>query len=139
VFGYVLERDPDNSTVLSNLADVQSQLGNQLEAAALRSRLVQIDPHPPYYFFNLGMAAMQDNDFRTAKTQFAREVARADYNHEFHFWLAVAYFKLGESSARNASCCWRSKGAPRATGAICMRPSSAGFNRTTARGVTSGR
>ena len=96
VFGYVLERDPDNSTVLSNLADVQSQLGNQLEAAALRSRLVQIDPHPPYYFFNLGMAAMQDNDFRTAKTQFAREVARADYNHEFHFWLAVAYFKLGE-------------------------------------------
>ena len=97
VFGYVLERDPDNSTVLSNLADVQSQLGNASEAAALRSRLARIDPHPPYYFFNLGMAALQDNDFRTAKTQFAREVARADYNHEFHYWLAVAYFKLGET------------------------------------------
>lgn len=96
VFGYVLERDPDNATVLANLADLQSWLGNESEAAALRSRLARIDPHPPYYFFNLGMAAMEDNDFRAAKTQFAREVARADYNHEFHYWLGVAYFKLGE-------------------------------------------
>jgi thioredoxin-like negative regulator of GroEL len=43
------------------------------------------------------MAAMQRNDFRAAKTWFAKEVARADYNHEFHFWLGVAYAKLGES------------------------------------------
>ena len=39
---------------------------------------------------------MQQNDFRAAKTWFAKEVARADYNHEFHFWLGVAYFKLGD-------------------------------------------
>jgi Flp pilus assembly protein TadD len=96
VFGYVLKGAPDNATVLSNLADVQSELGNESEAAALRSRLARIDPYPPYYYFNLGMAAMQQNDFRAAKKWFAKEVDRADYSHEFHFWLGVAYFKLGE-------------------------------------------
>jgi tetratricopeptide (TPR) repeat protein len=97
VFRYALERDPDSATVLSNLADVEARLGNAAEAEALRARLVQIDPHPPYYFFNLGQAAMQAQDYRSAKNLFAREVSRADYNHEFHFWLGVAYFKLGET------------------------------------------
>jgi Flp pilus assembly protein TadD len=97
VFGYVLERAPDNLIVMSNLADVQSRLGNESEAAALRARLARMDPYPPYYFFNLGMAAMQQSDFQAAKSWFAKEVARADYNHEFHFWLAVAYFKLGQT------------------------------------------
>ena len=96
VFSYVLDREADNPTVLSNLAGVESRLGNESEAAALRRRLAQIDPHPPYYFFNLGMVAMERNDFRAAKALFAKEVARADYNHEFHFWLGAAYFKLGE-------------------------------------------
>jgi len=96
VFGHVLKGEPDNATVLSNLADVQSELGNESEAAALRSRLARVDPYPPYYYFDLGMAAMQQNDFRAAKKWFAKEVDRADYSHEFHFWLGVAYFKLGE-------------------------------------------
>jgi tetratricopeptide (TPR) repeat protein len=96
VFGYVLARDPDNATFLSNMADTQSRLGNETEAAALRAHLARIDPHPPYYFFNQGMTAMQAGDFRRARSLFAREVARADYNHEFHFWLSVAYYKLGE-------------------------------------------
>ena len=42
------------------------------------------------------MAAMQQNDFSTATKMFAKEVSRADYNQEFHYWLGVAYFKLGE-------------------------------------------
>jgi tetratricopeptide (TPR) repeat protein len=93
----VLAQFPDNPTVLSNLAGVLSRLGNESEATALLARLEKIDPYPPYYFFNLGMEAMQQNDFRAAKTWFAKEVDRADYNHEFHFWLGVAYFKLGET------------------------------------------
>jgi L-alanine-DL-glutamate epimerase-like enolase superfamily enzyme len=34
-----------------------------------------------------------------ADKEFAREVARADYSSEFHYWLAVAHFQLGETSA----------------------------------------
>jgi Flp pilus assembly protein TadD len=96
VFSYVIDRQPDNVTVLSNLADALSRLGQQSEAASLRQRLARLDPHPPYYFFNLGMTAMQAGDFQTAKSEFAREVDRADYNSEFHYWLGAAYFKLGE-------------------------------------------
>jgi tetratricopeptide (TPR) repeat protein len=96
VFRYALERDPDNTVLMGNLADALEQAGNGSEAAELRSRLAQLDPNPPYYFFDLGMQAMQRSDFDTARQMFAREVARADYNHEFHFWLAAAYYKLGE-------------------------------------------
>jgi tetratricopeptide (TPR) repeat protein len=56
-----------------------------------------LDPNPPYYFFDLGRQAMQRGDYQTAKSLFAREVARADYNHEFHFWLALAYYDLGDT------------------------------------------
>ncbi len=97
VFHYVLAHEPASMTVLSNLADLLDRLGDQSAAAAVRQRLARVDPHPPYYFFNLGMTAMQAGDFRTAKSLLAKEVARADYNSEFHYWLGVAYSKLGQS------------------------------------------
>ena len=53
----------------------------------------------PYHFFDLGMAAVRRDDWRSAREMFAREVARADANHEFHFWLGVADWRLGEESA----------------------------------------
>ena len=45
------------------------------------------------------MAAVQRNDWRTARELFAREVARADTYHEFHFWLGVADWRLGDEAA----------------------------------------
>jgi tetratricopeptide (TPR) repeat protein len=96
VYRYVLEQAPDNMTVLSNLADALDRLGEQSEAAAVRGQLARLDPEPPYHFFYLGMTAMQADDFRAARSLFAKEVARADYNSEFHFWLGVADFKLGQ-------------------------------------------
>jgi Flp pilus assembly protein TadD len=104
VFGYALEQAPDNTSLMANLADVLSRLGDEAGAAALRSRLARIDPNPPYHFFNLGMAAMQENDFSTARRMFAKEVARADYNQEFHYWLGVAYFKLGQTRLASVDC-----------------------------------
>jgi tetratricopeptide (TPR) repeat protein len=96
VLRYALEREPDSAVLMSNLADALERTGNQADAAALRLRLAQLDPYPPYYFFDLGQQAMQSGDYKAAKTFFAKEVARADYNDEFHFWLAVAYYDLGD-------------------------------------------
>ncbi len=96
VFGYALELAPRNTAVIANLADVYSQMGDEAQATALRARLAKIDPNPPYHFFNLAMEAIERNDYTAARSLLAKEVARADYNHEFHYWLGVVYFKLGD-------------------------------------------
>lgn len=91
-----LAREPSNTQVIHNLAGTLSTLGRENEAAALRQRLAQIDPEPPFSFFDRGVAAMKTGDFKLAREMFAREVDRAPYYHEFHFWLALAHYELGE-------------------------------------------
>jgi Flp pilus assembly protein TadD len=96
VFRYALELAPKNTAVIANLADALSQAGDEAQATALRARLAKIDPNPPYHFFNLAMDALQRNDYAAARSLLAKEVGRADYNPEFHYWLGVVYFKLGD-------------------------------------------
>ena len=40
---------------------------------------------------------MQRGDFKAAKSLFEKEVARADYSSEFHFWLGMAHLRLGNA------------------------------------------
>ncbi len=87
---------PNSTIAMFNLAQVLDAQGKNGEAAALRQQLARLEPHPPFYYFNLGRKAMQDGDFRRARSMFAREVDRAPYYHEFHFWLAVAAYRLGD-------------------------------------------
>ncbi len=95
VFRHVLERDDDNRTALANLATTYTRQGRMADAATLQRRLAQIEPEPPFYYFNLGMAAMKKHDFDAAKAMFSRELARDEDNHEFHYWLGVVDFRLG--------------------------------------------
>ena len=44
------------------------------------------------------MKAMERQDYHAAKALFTREVRRAPYNDEFHFWLGVAHLRLGEAA-----------------------------------------
>jgi Tfp pilus assembly protein PilF len=90
-----LERDPKNTHVMSNLVAVLEAQGRRAEAAALASRLAQLDPHPPFSYFMLGMNALRERNFVQARDLFAKEVERAPYYHEFHFWLAQSYLALG--------------------------------------------
>ena len=93
---YALERDPANTRVMSNLVPILNELGRVAEAKSLARRLEQLEPEPPFSFFNRGMVAVRSGDFKAAKDLFAKEVERAPYYHEFHFWLAVAYVGLGD-------------------------------------------
>lgn len=95
-FRQVLEQEPENTRTMSNLARVLSDLGRVGESQLLERRLVKLEPYPPFYFFQLGQAAMEKEDFKAAKALFTREAERADYSHEIHFWLAVANFRLGD-------------------------------------------
>ena len=92
-----LRRDPENSQLISNLAAVLGDQGRVAESGVLAAKLEQKRPYPPYHFFNLGVAAMEAGDLRTAKEMFAKEVDRDAYNHEFHFWLSAAYARLGDT------------------------------------------
>jgi tetratricopeptide (TPR) repeat protein len=77
---------------------VLGEQGNTAEAAQWSKRLAQIEPHPPFHFFDLGLAALQAGQFESARELFNKELKRAAYHHEFHFWLAIANLKLGDMS-----------------------------------------
>jgi tetratricopeptide (TPR) repeat protein len=96
VFAHVLQRAPTNTVAMANRVRTLGELGRADEAAALADHLARLDPEPPYHFFERGQAAMRAGDHRAARDWFAKETARAPYNPEFHFWLAVADFRLGE-------------------------------------------
>lgn len=93
----VLERDPVNSVAMANMVRVLHAQGRTDASRELAAKLARIDPEPPFYFFDLGQAAMRAGDFAAARNWFAKEVSRAPYQHEFHFWLAVADFRLGDN------------------------------------------
>lgn len=95
-FERALDLDPHNTRALANLAEAFDRQGRTAEAESLRIKLARIEPHPPFHFFHLGMAAMGKQDYRAARDLFAREVARAEGYHEFHFWLGVAHYRLGD-------------------------------------------
>jgi Flp pilus assembly protein TadD len=96
---HALRIEPDNTRVISNLASVLAAQGRVQESLALSARLDQLEPDPPFRYLNLGMAALQKGDYREAHDLFAKEVARAPYNGEFHYWLAVADVGLGETES----------------------------------------
>jgi Tfp pilus assembly protein PilF len=91
-----LEREPDSLVVMQNLATLLAENGKTAEAQALAQRLARLYPAPPYHYFEQGMEAYQAGDFVRARMLFAREAARAPYNDEFHFWLGVVNFELGD-------------------------------------------
>lgn len=97
----VLEREPLNTQAMSNLVLVLGDAGRRDEAQAYATQLAQIQPVPPYKFFDEGVAAMRAGEFAQARQLFRKEVARAAYVPEFHFWLGLASYGLGDlKSAR---------------------------------------
>ena len=93
---YALAVEPKNTRVMSNLVPVLKALGRTTEADELARKLAQIEPDPPFSFFNRGIVAMRSGDYALARDLFAKEVDREPYYHEFHFWLGAAYVGLGD-------------------------------------------
>ena len=98
----VSERDPDNTQALSNRVMVLRDMGRLADAGALQQRLDRLDPHPPFSYFHLGMAALHEQRLEDARRWFAKEVDRAPDYHEFQFWLAVTYAELRDPAQAKA-------------------------------------
>jgi tetratricopeptide (TPR) repeat protein len=97
VLRQVLAVEPANRHAMANLVPVLQRLGRTEEAREVAQRLARIESQPPFHYFSQGMAAMHARDFVRAKALFQREVDRAAYYHEFHFWLAMANLGLGDT------------------------------------------
>jgi tetratricopeptide (TPR) repeat protein len=92
----LLADEPENVVTLTNMVLIKRDLGQTAEAERLSAILKQLQPYPPFHFFDLGVAAMKAGRFAEARDLFTREVKRAGNYHEFHFWLALAYIRLQE-------------------------------------------
>lgn len=101
-FRFVLAREPGNTRSLSNLAGVLVAQGRTAAARDAMDLLARLEPDPPFAYFKRGLAAMQAADYPLARAMFAKEVDRAAYYHEFHFWLAIAYLRLGDTANARA-------------------------------------
>ena len=86
------------ASLVDGMADPATRKDSGESLTALAHRLAGIEPYPAFHFYRRGLAAIREGDFETAKAMFSREVARAAYYHEFHYWLAVALFQLGETA-----------------------------------------
>jgi Tfp pilus assembly protein PilF len=92
-----LALDPKNLVLMQNFAPLLATMGKHEESQAMARMVSVMQPYPPFYFFNQGMEAMARKDYPAAKSLFAKEVKRAPYSDEFHFWLGVSMLRLGES------------------------------------------
>ena len=93
---YALQREPDNVSALSNLSRILTEEGRTAEAEVLTRRLAQIQRHPPFYFYDLGMKAMQAGQFEEAARLFEKSLSQRPYDVPSHFALAIAAAHLGD-------------------------------------------
>jgi Flp pilus assembly protein TadD len=89
-------REPESAIALRNIEPVLIALGKTEEAKTIAQRVARIEPTPPFHYFNKGVTAYQHGEYSEARDLFAREVRRAPYYDEFHFWLAASLLQLGD-------------------------------------------
>jgi Flp pilus assembly protein TadD len=97
-YAAAVERDPAHKAALGNLARLFEQQGRLADAQPLRARLAMLEREAPFEHFDRGVAAARAGDYRTAREHLLREMRRDPDYHEFHFWLAVALYGLGDTA-----------------------------------------
>ncbi|MEO6798401.1 MAG: tetratricopeptide repeat protein [Rhodanobacter sp.] len=93
---YALQREPDNIPALSNLSRILEMEGRTTEAQLLTKRLAEVQRHPPFYFYDRGVKAMQAGQFKEAALLFGKSLSQRPYDVQSHFELAIAASHLGD-------------------------------------------
>jgi Tfp pilus assembly protein PilF len=93
---HVLAREPVNGRAMTNLVRLLNRQGRTEEARQWQARLADLEPYPPFYFLDQGLAALSSGDYETARELLRRELRRMPYLDEAHFALAVADLRLGD-------------------------------------------
>lgn len=93
---YGLEVADSKTTLKSNYAVLKQSLGETLEAEAILQSLMTSDEHDPYRWYILGKDAFKQQHYRDAVSFYHKAIAQAPYLHQFHFELALSYYKLNQ-------------------------------------------
>lgn len=96
---HVLEREPENAEALNNLVLALSRQHRAAEADAVRARLAQIAPHPPYQYLDQGLQALARGEIDEAERLIRKELKRMPYDDEVNLALAVVTLRLGDTEA----------------------------------------
>lgn len=93
---YVLARDESNLHALANLSQLLAAEGRDADAAPFAARLAELQPHPPFWYYDRGREALARGDHAAARDLLQRELRLQPHQHEVHFQLALAYHGLGD-------------------------------------------
>jgi hypothetical protein len=98
VLMHVLREEPANTLAMSNLIMLLNADGRHAESNSWQQKLTAAQPVAPFYYLDLGKRALERGEYRAARDHFLRELNRGTggYNHEVHFWLANAFYRLGD-------------------------------------------
>jgi Tfp pilus assembly protein PilF len=99
----VLTEEPSHEVAATNLASLYLGLGREDDARRWLRQRDAFLARNPFHHFRLGMQALQDGAFDTARAHFKRAIARQPNEPLFFEHLATAYLRLGESRRGRAS------------------------------------
>jgi len=103
-FQQVLKLEPEHALALNNLATLLSERPNQLsEALNYIEQAIQISGRRPALLDTLGTIQIRTEEFEQAIANLEEAVAIGSGDARYHFHLAVAYQKSGQTEeSRNA-------------------------------------
>jgi Tfp pilus assembly protein PilF len=94
---FTLRSEPENVPALSNLTQLLKLQGRDGEAQVVAAKLAEIQRHPPFQYYDLGMKALGNGQYAIAEDYFRKELSRRPYDDQSHFGLALAALHLGDT------------------------------------------
>lgn len=93
---HVLVQEPANTSALSNLVSLLTATDRVTEAQHWQAKLHAAQPIAPFHYLDMGKNALVAGEIKKARDYFLQEHRTGNDSHEVHFWLANAYYQLGE-------------------------------------------
>jgi tetratricopeptide (TPR) repeat protein len=90
-----LSLDPENLTVMENLAILYTYMGQDERGDRLLTKVNQLRVSNPFYHFMLGELAYENAEFEAALSHYQQAYSLNRRHHEILFGLGKTYFELG--------------------------------------------
>jgi outer membrane protein len=93
----VLEKEPDNLTVKTNVAMTYIPTSNPMKGIMMLREVLEADPNNQEALFNMGVLSLQSGQHQKAAERFEKLVELNPDHMQAHLYLGVAYMSLGQN------------------------------------------